>query len=95
MSGGCPRLGFTLRLRIAPISAPEANGVLRELDALLHSLALARTPSARSNDLALTLWREGSQADHLDREAVRAWAFAHPDVDGVDVGLLFDLDQPL
>jgi len=39
------------------------------------------------------VWREGSQAEHADREAVEEWIVAQPEVTTSEVGPLADLDE--
>jgi uncharacterized protein YggL (DUF469 family) len=93
MTAACPRLGFTVRLRLPGDAASGDHArLMHDLRTLLESRGLSHSSSARSGILDLTIWREGSQSDHLDREAVRTWAAARPDIAESEVGLLVDLD---
>jgi hypothetical protein len=38
------------------------------------------------------IWRDGSQAEHADREALRAWAESRMEITDVEVGDLIDGD---
>ena len=92
MSSTCPQLGFELRLTPHP---DIDDGVRRELHhAFIECVAARGLCYTGRRDVAewiLLVWREGSQADDLDREALRAWADERPEVALVSIGVLFDV----
>lgn len=94
MSASCPRLGFFVRLVLHPDTHPRTVIRLRE--------SLAEVANARGLTIRLggtirhwmhLVWREGSQAEHADREAMEAWAGQQPEVMTVEIGPLTDLDE--
>ena len=93
MSGACPRLGFELRLRLATNLSDDRR------DALRH--ALAEVAQARglvsvgggASEWLYVVWREGSQAEHQDREALVEWARAQQEVAVAEAGPIVDLDD--
>ena len=90
MSAACPRLGFTLRLRLAP----DADGVaVRDaLGAALGARGLETEPAAR-DPWTLVVTREGGQAIDADREALTAWAASRDDVVACEAGPIVDLSD--
>jgi uncharacterized protein YggL (DUF469 family) len=93
MSGACPRLGFELRLQLAPDLADERRAELR---AALAEVAQSRglvSVGGGTEEWLQVVWREGSQAEHEDREALVAWARGREEVVGVEAGPIVDLDD--
>lgn len=94
MSASCPRLGFTLRVVLHPDTKPRTVVQLREaLTALVASRGLTLRLGGTIRHWSHLLWRDGSQAEHADREVVRAWIAAQPQVTSCEVGALVDLDE--
>jgi uncharacterized protein YggL (DUF469 family) len=92
MSSTCPQLGFTVHL--TPRSDLEASVRAELHDALVACIdarALSRSGGYGAAEWSYVVWREGSQADDLDREAIRAWAADRAELASMKVGLLFDV----
>jgi uncharacterized protein YggL (DUF469 family) len=92
MSSTCPQLGFTVHL--TPRSNLEASARAELHDALLACIdarALSRSGGYDAAEWSYVVWREGSQADDLDREAIRAWAAERAELASMKVGLLYDV----
>lgn len=92
VSSACPRLGFELRLAPGDSLSPADRLALRAaFSDMLRMRGLASEGSA-SDEWAQRIWREGSQAEHADREAVTRWADDRGDV-RVEAGPIVDLDE--
>jgi uncharacterized protein YggL (DUF469 family) len=92
MSSACPQLGFEVHL--TPKSDLEASARAELHDALVACIdarALSRSGGYDAAEWSYVVWREGSQADDLDREAIRAWAAERAELASMKVGLLFDV----
>ena len=94
MSATCPLLGFELHL--TP-HADSDDAARRELHRAFVECIAARGLSYNGRrdgaEWSFCVWREGSQADDLDREAIRVWAAERSELALVRVGLLFDVGQ--
>jgi uncharacterized protein YggL (DUF469 family) len=93
MSGACPRLGFELRLRLVPELAESRRIALR---AALAEVAESRglvSVGGGADEWLQVVWREGSQAEHEDRQALLAWANGREEIVGVEAGPIVDLDD--
>lgn len=93
MSGACPRLGFELRLRLDDDLSEERRTVLR---AALAELARSRglvIVGGGADEWLHVVWREGSQAEHEDREALLGWAQGHAEIVHAEAGRIVDLDD--
>jgi hypothetical protein len=94
MSAPCPRLGFLLRVVLHPDTGPrEVIGLRGAFAEWAASRGLAFQLRGTIRHWAYPVWREGSQADHADREAVIAWGTAQPTVLSVEPGPIGDLDE--
>jgi uncharacterized protein YggL (DUF469 family) len=94
MSGSCPRLAFDVTFHLDASMAAEASSELwMSFVALLDARGLARGGGTEGGGMwRYIIWREGSQAEHADREAVREWAENRPEISEVKVGDLIDGD---
>jgi hypothetical protein len=93
MSGACPRLGFELRLRLVDDLPGERRAALR---AALAEVARARglvSVGGGGDEWLQVVWREGSQAEHEDRESLVAWARGREEIAGAEAGPIVDLDD--
>jgi len=90
MSDSCPQLGFdvTLHLDGAPSSELRA-AFISMLDARNLSY---RGGAPRPDRWVYIIWREGSQAEHADRETIRAWAEEQREIVNAAIGDLIDID---
>ena len=94
MSSTCPRFGFYLRAVLHPETEPRTVVRLRDsFREVAGSRGLSYTIGGTIRHWMHLVWREGSQAEHADREALKAWASAQPEVATVEVGPLADLDE--
>ena len=60
---------------------------------MLESRGLASSGGApRADWWRYMIWREGSQAEHADREAIRAWAENQREIVSAAIGDLTDID---
>jgi hypothetical protein len=94
MSTACPVFGFDVTLRLAPDApAPAERSLAPALAAALaeRGLSASALPAPADRVWRRTITRDGSQAVDADREALRAWAAARPEIAGVGVGPLVDL----
>jgi uncharacterized protein YggL (DUF469 family) len=94
VSAPCPSYGFAITVRLAPGLDDGASGAL--WDAFIAAVEARGLSAGGGGD---QLWhhvisRDGGQAIDADREALRAWAEARPDIVEVSVGPLVDLDDP-
>ena len=93
MSGACPRLGFELRLRlVADLPDDRRTALQHALAELARARGLVNVGGGASEWLYV-LWREGSQAEHQDREALVEWARARQEVTFAEAGPIVDLDD--
>lgn len=94
MSSTCPQLGFDVR--VLP-SVDLDDGARRRLEAsfadCLERRGLSRKGRCGAGEWSFIVWREGSQADDLDRAAIRSWAADRPEIGRLTVGLLFDVEH--
>lgn len=94
VSATCPRLGFRFRVVLAPDTAPPDVIRLRaSFAAWTASRGLVFQLRGSMRHWAHAVWREGSQAEHADVEAAKAWSAAQPEVQSVDAGPIGDLDE--
>jgi uncharacterized protein YggL (DUF469 family) len=93
MSAACPQLGFDVRFIATPELGRAAGGNLH--DAFVQHIESRSLSYRGGNDTAgwsYVVWRDGAQADDLDREAVRRWAAEQSaTIALVAVGLLVDM----
>ena len=93
MSAPCPEFGFAVTIEPAGGPGTRERPTLEEaLAALLASRGLS-ADAGRSGARRFIVRSEGSQATDADREAVRAWLAARPDVRDVHVSDLIDLRE--
>jgi uncharacterized protein YggL (DUF469 family) len=86
-------LGFELRLQLAPDLADERRAELHDaLVEVTQSRGLVSVGGGRDEWLKI-VWREGSQAEHEDREVLVAWARGREEVVGAEAGPIVDLDD--
>jgi uncharacterized protein YggL (DUF469 family) len=94
MSGACPRLGFEIRFALPADLAEEARLALwDEFAALVESRGLLCEGGGGAALWSHVVWREGGQAEDVDRAALAGWAAARAEIVRCDVGLLVDLDD--
>ena len=94
MSAPCPRLGFLLRVVLDPETEPRDVIRLREsFGAWAREQGFAYRIVGTIRRWAYPVWRDGSAAVDADRELVRAWFAAQPEVERVDPGPITDLDE--
>ena len=94
MSTACPRFGFTVRLDVAPsMNARDAAALMQRFVEHFESLRLQGSGGSRGPVWSGTIWREGSQAAHQDREAILAWTERHPEFIRVELGDIVDLSD--
>jgi uncharacterized protein YggL (DUF469 family) len=92
MSSTCPQLGFELHLTpLADIDDATRYDLNCAFIECVAARGLCYNGRREVAEWSFVVWREGSQADDLDREAIRAWAVEQPDITLVRVGLLFDV----
>jgi len=94
MSDSCPQLGFDVTLLLDAALDAAASAALR---AAFTSLLDARNLSSRggaprADRWVYIIWREGSQAEHVDREAIRTWAENQREIVSAAIGDLTDID---
>jgi uncharacterized protein YggL (DUF469 family) len=86
-------LGFELRLQLAPDLPDERRAALgAALAEVTQSRGLVSVGGGGDEWLKV-VWREGSQAEHEDREALVAWARSREEIAGVEAGPIVDLDD--
>jgi hypothetical protein len=93
MSAACPRLGFELRLSLVGDLSADARSALR---AALTDVARSRgleSVGGGADEWLQVVWREGSQAEHVDREALLAWAGGRAEIVRAEAGPIVDLDD--
>ncbi|MEP6732833.1 MAG: 50S ribosome-binding protein YggL [bacterium] len=94
MSATCPQLGFDVRLTPRGNLEPRVLFALRRaFAACIEGRSLAYTGTSNAAEWAYVVWRDGSQADDLDREALRAWVAEQPAIEHASIGLLFDVER--
>lgn len=92
MSSACPQLGFEVHMTPKPeVDDWTRVGLHDAFVACVEDRALSRSGRSDGAEWAYVVWREGSQADDLDREAIRRWAAERPEFASARVGLLFDV----
>jgi uncharacterized protein YggL (DUF469 family) len=94
MSASCPQLGFDVTFHVDPSLDVAASGALwTAFAALLDERSLTSGGGTEGGgQWRYIVWRDGSQAEHADREAVREWAERRAEITDVDVGDLIDGD---
>ena len=93
MSGACPRLGFELRLTLAPDLQDARRAELRAAFAELTQSRGLVSVGGGGDEWLKVVWREGSQAEHEDRQALLAWATGREEIVSVEAGPIVDLDD--
>jgi hypothetical protein len=94
MSAPCPRLGFLVRVVLAPDTGQQDVIRLRSSFAdWAESRGLEFQLRGTIRHWAQPVWREGSQADHSDVESVLEWGAAQPQVLSVEPGPIVDLSD--
>lgn len=94
MSAPCPRLGFLVRVVLHPDAGlMDVIGLRASFAEWAASRGLAFQVHGTIRHWSHPVWREGSQADHTDRESVLAWGAAQPRVLSVGPGPVGDLDE--
>lgn len=92
MSSACPQLGFNVS--ITPrldLDASARRDLHDTLAACIEARELSRNGGCDAAEWSYVVWREGSQVDDMDREAIRRWAAERPEIASARVGLLFDV----
>lgn len=90
MSASCPQLGFDVTFQL---DAAASSALRTAFTAMLDARGLSSRGGAPNRDRwVYIIWREGSQAEHADREAIRAWAENEREVVSAAVGDLVDID---
>ena len=94
MSGSCPQLGFDVTFHVdTSLDAETSSALWMEFSALLAARGLASAGGTEGGgQWRYMIWRDGSQAEHADREALRAWAEGRAVITDVEVGDLIDGD---
>ncbi len=94
MSGSCPQLAFDIAFHLdTPIDASVSSELWVAFAAVLDARGLARGGGTEGGgQWRYIIWRDGGQAEHADREALRAWAESRPEISLVEVGDLIDGD---
>ena len=94
MSAPCPTFGFHVVIEPAAALASPARADLEDAwVALLQSRGLYC--ASGGSELAYVVASEASQATENDRDAVRSWLAARPEVARWKVGDLTDLDHAM
>lgn len=95
MSAPCPTFGFHVVIEpAAALASPARAGLEDAWVALLESRGLY-CAAGGSERLAYVVASEASQATENDRDSVRSWLAARPEVARWWVGDLTDLDQAI
>jgi uncharacterized protein YggL (DUF469 family) len=94
MSASCPQLGFEVTFHLDASLDAEAWSTLRaDFAAMLDARGLSSRGGAVPPDhWGYIIWREGSQAEHADREAIREWAENQREIISAAIGDLIDID---
>jgi uncharacterized protein YggL (DUF469 family) len=94
MSASCPQLGFDVTFHVDTTLDGAAFGALwTAFTAALDARGLTSGGGTEGGgQWRYIVWREGSQAEHADREAVREWAKSRPEITDVKLGDLIDGD---
>ncbi|HEX2781516.1 MAG TPA: 50S ribosome-binding protein YggL [Gemmatimonadaceae bacterium] len=93
MSAPCPEFGFAVTIEPPGGPGPRERPTFDEaLAALLASRGLS-VEAGRAGMRRFIVRSEASQATDADREAVRAWLAARPDVRDARVSDLIDLRE--
>ncbi len=94
MSASCPQLGFDVTFHVdTTLDRAAASSLWTAFAAALESRDLTSGGGTEGGgQWRYIIWRNGSQAEHADREAVRTWADARPEITDVEVGDLIDGD---
>lgn len=94
MSAACPEYAFDVTLRLAPQLDADARAALRRAFAALLDARGLVADGGGDAVLRHTVARDGGQAVDADRDAVREWARARPEIVDATVGPLVDLGDP-
>ncbi|MDB4889445.1 MAG: hypothetical protein JWL61_1300 [Gemmatimonadetes bacterium] len=94
MSASCPQLAFDVTFHVdTSIDAEASSELWMAFAAVVEARGLSRGGGTEGGgQWRYIIWREGSQAEHADREAVRDWAESRPEISLVKVGELVDGD---
>ena len=93
MSDSCPRLGFEVTFHLAAALDTAASNALQAAFTLMLAAGglSSRSGPARDERLGYIIWRDGSQAEHADREAIREWAENQREIISAAIGDLIEL----
>jgi uncharacterized protein YggL (DUF469 family) len=94
MSDSCPRLAFDVTFHVDPsLEAAASSALWTDFTAVLAERGLASGGGTEGGgQWRYIIWRDGSQAEHADREVVREWAESRREISQVKVGDLIDGD---
>jgi uncharacterized protein YggL (DUF469 family) len=94
MSASCPQLGFDITFHVdTSLDAAASSALWTDFNDLLDARGLASGGGTEGGgQWRYMIWRDGSQAEHADREALRAWAESRMEITDVEVGDLIDGD---
>jgi len=94
MSTPCPEYGFRVTLALDPAIVTSARDALcAAFAAMLQARGLAADGRSNGDVWYQVVSRDGAAAVDADREAVRAWAAARPEITGVTIAPLADLGE--
>ena len=93
MASACPRLGFEIRFQLRRELSDSAR--LELWDGFVEALEARGLACEGGGDTEWVhvVWRDGSQAEHEDREALVRWAEGRAEIERVSVGQVVDLDD--
>lgn len=93
MTAPCPSFGFVVRIGLRPgLAGPDGARFWDTWVDFLASRGLCCTGGGGETH-EYVVASDASQATESDREAVRAWLAARPELNDVEVSQLIDLDQ--
>src|SRR5689334_3633596 len=94
MSASCPQLGFEVTFHLdTSVDATASTDLRAAFTTMLDARGLSTHGSAIGVERwHCIIWREGSQAEHADREAVREWSEHQRHIVSVSIGDLIDID---
>ncbi|MEO5818609.1 MAG: 50S ribosome-binding protein YggL [Gemmatimonadaceae bacterium] len=94
MSASCPQLGFDVTFHVDTSLDGAALGALWIAfnSALAERGLTSGGGTEGGGQWRYIIWRDGSQAEHADRDAVREWAESRAEMTDVEVGDLIDGD---